>query len=179
MREGIDFETFLDKLYPKMRAIAFKLNKGLRSLDEQDLVQEEVVFLWQHFAKGDFADKTESYILQACYFYLQNFIRSSKDRVKRISLDDGEEEEAGGLEEKLSAASDSGDFVDTLDSRLIVEIIRNNGLTDREKSFLPLFAEGLTTREIGRRMGISHVRVVKIKKEIGDKCRKYLDRHIR
>ena len=172
----MEFRDFLKKLTPKLKAIAFKLNRGLSSMDEHDLFQEAVLFLWRNFATGAFRDKTDSYILQACYFYLQNYIRSSKDRFNRLCLDDTESDFSRFLEEKISGSDHSHeDFLEQLDVRLIAHVIRNNGLSDREKELLPLFAEGLTTRQIGARVGLSHVRVVKMKKEIGDKCRKYLD----
>jgi len=172
----MEFQIFLKKLTPKLKAIAYKLNRGFSSMDEQDLFQEAVLFLWNNFTKGEFDDKTESYILQGCYFYLQNYIRSSKDRFSRLCLDDNEGDCGRMLEEKISLSGHTHeDYLEQLDSRLLAYIICNNGLTDREKELLPLFAEGLTTRQIGARVGLSHVRVVKMKKEIGDKCRKYLD----
>jgi DNA-directed RNA polymerase specialized sigma subunit len=61
---------------------------------------------------------------------------------------------------------------------LLADVICNNGLTDKEKSLLPFFAQGLTTREIGGRIGISHVSIVKMRKTICEKCRKYLDLHV-
>ena len=66
-------------------------------------------------------------------------------------------------------------FLDYLNDKLLAQTISDNGLTPREKELLPLFAEGLTTREIGKRLGISHVRVVKLTSRIRVKCRKYLD----
>src|SRR5512137_1165031 len=54
------FELFLKDLTPSLKAIAFKLNRGFSSLDEQDLFQEAVMFLWEHYKAGDFGDKTRS-----------------------------------------------------------------------------------------------------------------------
>jgi len=166
------FDLFLKRLTPKLRAIAFKLNRGFSSMDQEDLFQEAVVFLWKNFNRGAFAGKTESYILQGCYFYLQNHIRTSKDRFNRVCLDDAQETV------DLPDPSHE-DFIERLNNRLLADVICNNGLTDREKRLLPLFAQGLTTRQIGARVGLSHVRVVKMKKVIGDKCRKYLDLRIK
>lgn len=176
MRANADFERFLARLSPRLKAIAFKLNRGFYSMDNQDLFQEAVIFLWKNFRRDGFSGKTDSYILQGCYFHLQNFIRLSKDRISRVSID---AETSGNPAERADIADTRYlEFFTALDARLLADIICNNGLADREKKLLPLFAEGLTTREIGSRVGISHVRVVKIKKEIGNKCRKYLDRHI-
>jgi RNA polymerase sigma factor (sigma-70 family) len=43
-------------------------------------------------------------------------------------------------------------------------------LNEREKVVFRLYLDGLTTRDIGTRLGISHVMVVKIKKKIKEKC---------
>jgi len=68
-----------------------------------------------------------------------------------------------------TAASCSG----LIYSKMLIEKINNNGLTKREKEVFNLGLEGLTTREIGGRLGISHVMVVKLKGKIRDKCEKY------
>ena len=44
-------------------------------------------------------------------------------------------------------------------------------LTDRERYVFGLYLQGLTTREIGNRLNVSHVMVVKIEKRISEKCR--------
>ena len=173
-----EFELFLKKLTPKLRGIAYKLNRGFYSLDEQDLFQEAMIFLWEGYRRGEFGDKTESYVLQGCYFHLQNHIRMCRDRINRICLD-VPAEEGRSVEERITPAGAHEDFLESLNSRLLAEVISNNGLSVREKALLPLFAEGLTTRQIGAKVGISHVRVVKMKKDIGAKCRKYLDLHVR
>ena len=58
---------------------------------------------------------------------------------------------------------------------MIVEVIQNNGLTGREKALLPFFAEGLTLRQIGKKIGVSHVAVLKIREAIRKKCLKHVD----
>ena len=53
-----------------------------------------------------------------------------------------------------------------IDRRLRAEHIGNSGLTGREREVFTRLTDGYTVREIGRRMGISHVMVLKIKKNI-------------
>jgi len=48
-------------------------------------------------------------------------------------------------------------------------------LTKREKGIVSYCADGLTMREIGKILGVSHVRVVKLMRRIRVKCDKHLD----
>ncbi|MDD4899076.1 MAG: LuxR C-terminal-related transcriptional regulator [Candidatus Omnitrophica bacterium] len=73
--------------------------------------------------------------------------------------------------EEILPAGDQRDYLDYLDSKIFVEKMQNNGLTKKEKAILPLCLEGLTTRQIGKRLGISHVMVVKLKSHIREKYR--------
>ncbi len=80
------------------------------------------------------------------------------------------------MEELLELGDNGSDeYLRKLDNRLIAETIRNNGLEPKEKQILGFYAEGLTTRQIGERLGVSHVRVVKLTAIIREKCKKYLD----
>jgi RNA polymerase sigma factor (sigma-70 family) len=171
------FEDLLKRISPKLNGITHKLNGHFTFFNEEDLFQEAIVYLWQSFCAGKLNDKTESYILQGCYFHLKNYIRTVKEKAALVSLDapvnyDGNENlgETLFLEDK-----NSSDFRDYLNSKLLAEAIQNNGLTQREKNILYFFAQGLTTRAIGKKVGISHVRVVKLKSRIKDKCKKYRD----
>jgi RNA polymerase sigma factor (sigma-70 family) len=93
-----------------------------------------------------------------------------------ISLDRIINEDGAYLEEVLFLRNGGSiNLVDRLDAKILSETIHNNGLTLREKKILSLYAEGLTTREIGEMFGVSHVRVVKIMARIRGKCRRYLD----
>jgi DNA-directed RNA polymerase specialized sigma24 family protein len=149
MNAHADFNGFLRQLSPKLKGIVFKLNRGFASLDGQDLFQEASLFLWEHFQSGDFSDKTESYILQGCYFHLQNFIRLSKDRFHRVRIETDTDDDS--CYNELIVLTDGGpeEFLDGLNSKLLAEVICNNGLTDREKAFLPFFAQGLTAGRSG------------------------------
>ena len=52
---------------------------------------------------------------------------------------------------------------------LLVQDVENV-LNKREKKVLFLSLEGLTKREIGKRLGVSHVMVMKIEKGLRTKC---------
>ena len=66
-------------------------------------------------------------------------------------------------------------YFEHLNDKLLADAIHNNGFTKREKTLLIFCAEGLTTRDIGKRLGVSHVMVVKLMSRIRAKCKKYLD----
>ncbi len=168
------FEELVQKISPKLKAITHRLNGRFTFFNDEDLYQEALIHLWVDFNQRKLDDKTDSYILQGCYFHLKNCIRIIQDKKALVSLDTLVGEDANDLEDFLPA-SDPKLYFDYLNSRALVETIRNNGLTRREKDIFNLALSGLTTREIGKKLGISHVRVVRLQKKIRGKCQKHLD----
>ena len=170
----MEFEQIVKKISPVLKRITYKLNGYCRFLSNDDLYQEALVYLWQDYSSGKLIDKTESYILQGCYFHLRNYLRKTKDKSRLVSIEAIVNEDSSSLEETMFLRDVSADnFLNVLNDRLLAETIFNNGFTTREKELLRLFADGLTTREIGSRCGVSHVRVVKMMAKIRDKCKKY------
>jgi RNA polymerase sigma factor (sigma-70 family) len=170
----MSFEVLLKKISSTLRRITYRLNGHFTFFNDEDLYQEALVHLWQDFCAGRLENKTDSYILQGCYFHLQNYIRKAKIWNIPVSLEAIINKEGVNLEESLFLKSeDAQSYYDDLNNRMLVDTIRNNGLTPREKNILSLYAEGLTTREIGKRIGVSHVRVVKLMGRIREKCSKY------
>jgi len=174
----MSFEELTKKLSPTVKRITYKLNGRYRSFSHDDLYQEALLHLWNDFNAGKLEDKTDSYILQGCYFYLKNYIRKVNERPNVISLDmavgDGEDV---SLEEilylKFATQEDCRNF---LHVKFLAEAIQNNGFSSREKRILMFLKEGLTTRDIGKRIGVSHVSVVKMVAKIRGKCKAYLDK---
>jgi RNA polymerase sigma factor (sigma-70 family) len=170
------FEKIIKRLSPKLKGIAYKLRRHFCFFNEEDLYQEALVHLWKSFKGGVLEDKTDSYILQGCYFYLKNYIRKHTKRVSFVSLySENRDKEGLSLEEVLLSEFNKAQYLDDLNDKFLAEAIQNNGLNTREKKILWFYSQGLTTREIGRHLGISHVRVVKLTKEIRKKCQRYLD----
>jgi len=170
------FEELVKRISPKLKGIAYRLNGHFSFFNEEDLYQEAMVALWQDFQDGTLNDKTDSYILQGCYFHLKNYIRKTSDKMNLLSLDSVINTEDTTLEERLSLENPERSF-DELNCKMLVERLQNNGLTQREKEVFSFCLEGLTTREIGERLGISHVRVVKIKASIRRKSNYLLDKY--
>jgi len=162
------FEELVKQISPILKRITYRLNGHFSFFNDDDLYQEALLHLWMDFQAGKLNDKTQSYILQGCYFHLKNYIRTVKVKANLISLNTLISSEDTQLEEILPV-NDYRAYFDILDSKFLVEKMQNNGLSKKEKEIIALFLRGLTVREIGRRLGISHVMVVKLKKRIKNK----------
>lgn len=172
----MQFESLVNRITPTLRRIVYKLNWQANFFNEDDLYQEAILQLWLDYQQGKLADKTDSYILQGCYFHLKNYLRKNCDKANLTSLENSINLEGGviGLCNILPREEPDSLF-ESVNCKLIIERINNNGLTKREKEVFCLALEGLTVREIALKLGISHVRVVKLKARLKDKCRKYID----
>ena len=164
------FEDYLKRLSPTLRRIAHKLNGHFSFFDDDDLVQEALAHLWISFQESRLEDKTDSYILQGCYFHLKNYLRKTLDKAKLTSMNQLIDDEGSTLEERLACKSPSAP--EDLDGRFVKEEAKRYDLTAREYKILSLSLDGMTVREIGKRIGVSHVMVVKIKQSIKMKYRK-------
>lgn len=172
----MEFERLIKRILPSLKGIAYKISFGHPVFSSDDLSQEALSFLWQRHQEGALGDKTDSYILQGCYFYLKNYLRKMRSGKTHLSLEGLAGEDGYGRKEEAFLADDSaGAFIEVLNNSLLAETIMNNGLTFKEKGLLLLYAQGLTTRQIGARAGISHVAVIKQMRKVRTKCQKYLD----
>jgi len=171
------FEDLIKKFSLKLKRITYKLNGHFAFFNHEDLYQEALLHLWLDFKQGKLTDKTDSYILQGCYFHLKNYLRKNKRKAILVSFDEVIHNEKG--EElnlnMLLSLKNSDSTLNDIHAKILLEQINNNGLTEREKEIFNLTLEGLTSRSIGRKLGISHVRVVKLQKRIRGKCKKHLD----
>jgi len=169
----MDFQTLVNRISPKLKGITHRLNGHFTFFNDEDLYQEAMSHLWIDYNGGKLFDKTDSYILQGCYFHLKNHIRKVQDKACLVSMHTliGEKEDTE-LESLLCLEDPRSCFEDT-HNKILIEEILNDGLTAREKEVFSLCLEGLTTREIGKILGISHVMVVKLRGKIKDKCQKF------
>lgn len=163
------FKELADKFRPALKRLSAK-NRFLGFIDKEDLYQEGLISLWNSFKEGRLENRTSSYIVRGCYFHIQNYIRTHKVRNNILSL---EEPIAFGEEERFCLKDIIGDenqnVLAQLNCRLIADDIMNNGLTKREKDVFKLLYTGINLRQIAKKLGISHVRVVKLKQNIRDK----------
>lgn len=167
------FEELVKRISPTLKRITHRLNGRLTFFNDEDLYQEALIHLWLDYRQGKLSDKTNSYILQGCYFYLKNYIRKTQNRPNLVSLDALINDEGTSLEEILCKENPESCF-SNIECKIFIEQIQSNGLTKREKEVLSFCLQGLTVREIGKRLGISHVRVVKVKKNLRNKLKECL-----
>lgn len=163
----MSFGRLVSKLSPTLKRITRKLNGHFSFMNDEDLFQEALIHLWSRFRAGALDDKTDSYMLQGCYFHLKNYIRKVQDSVTVLSLNVVMDEGGDQLEEILPA-HDAGSY-DQVEGVLLLEALEASGLNPRERDILFLSLEGMTTREIGKKLGISHVSVVKARSKIRER----------
>lgn len=142
-------------------------------MDENDLIQEMSIHLWKKWKKDKFKGQNESYLLQGCWFHLKNHLRVISDNVETVSLN--EPVNGGDIPLNELIVDESAFIPGQLEYKILINRIKSNGLSKREKEVFELYMEGHTLREIGEKMNISFVMVSKIQKNI---CRKYRDRFI-
>lgn len=163
------FEKLIKKLSPTIRRISHRLNGHFTFFNDDDLCQEALAHLWVLFRQNKLNDKTDSYILQGCYFHLKNYIRTSMDKASFTSIEKPIDEEGTMLHEIL--ASRKNEYLERLEDEVLHEAMIENAATEREKQALNYLLDGLTTREIGAKLGISHVSIIKLKNRLKAKCK--------
>lgn len=167
----MSFEAMVYRISPTLKRITKKLNGTHSYFDDEDLYQEALMNLWSHYKKGSLIDKTDSYILQGCYFHLRNHLRKSAEKVSLISLHEPLNKEGPALEELIMAENTVSS--ENADSMIDIDTMEQKLLTGRERQVLEFSMGGMTMREIGSKLGISHVMVLKIKNRIREKYLKY------
>lgn len=152
------FDDLVSRLNPKIMAIAHKLDGKYRVLDHEDLYQEALLYLWQKWKRNELQDKTDSFVLQGCYFHLKNYLRKMCKEVNFILFD----------VQNLPEQEEPKDYSELIRKELLYYDIFDK-LKKRERVVLELSLKNYTVREIGKILGISHVMVIKIKKRIKGK----------
>ncbi|MDD5773402.1 MAG: sigma-70 family RNA polymerase sigma factor [bacterium] len=170
----MNFDTIVERISPTLKNITYKLNGHFTFFNDDDLLQESLLHLWLEYQEGKLENKTDSYILQGCYFYLKNYLRRVNTDMKFVSIEALLDDENTSSKEILSLRDKhSENDLDNLNNKIIVENLMKS-FDKREKDVLNLIARGLTTREIGDKLDISHVAVIKITNKIRGKCGKYV-----
>ncbi|MCX8083225.1 MAG: sigma-70 family RNA polymerase sigma factor [bacterium] len=163
-RDVMEWQDIIKRIDCKIKCIVRKVEKNGLYFDRDDLYQEILLHLWLDFKEGKLDDKTDSYILQGCYFYIKNYIRKNRERFNIISI------------EEIRAQHNNWDIPENqmVDDETIIDLIEKSGIfNDRERYIIYLLLEGFTIREIGNKLGVSHVMVIKIKHRLETKLKSY------
>jgi DNA-directed RNA polymerase specialized sigma24 family protein len=139
----------------------------------EDLMQEALVHTWLNETRRP--GQTWSWYLQSCKFHLKHYLASGRsiDSLKRQSgrvQFEWDEEGDGELDGLKSTES----LFETVSARDIVACLSDR-LMGSGKSVLNCLADGLGSREIGRRLNMSHTSVIKERGRIAS-CLRRLER---
>jgi len=170
-----DFPSWLKALAPDLRRIAFRAARTNVFEDIDDTVAVMTAHLWRGWQSGFWRNKNRSYTLQSCYFHLQNHRRVMRE-TRTLSLETPIGEGDSPLSDILIDGRIWGDR--QWSAWAIADGLRNNGLTLQEKAVVEWVIEGHTTREMGKKLNVSHVRVVKIQQSIRRKWGTKVDREM-
>lgn len=164
----MDFRILLEKITPALKYIARKhLLYGF--YDEEDLYQEMCLYLWQNYANGLPIGINEAYVIKACEFHIQNFLRKGRPKAPLSSLD--KLISTGNITLGDILEDNKTNLESDIDYKLTVDEIKSIGLSDKERTVFSSLLKGYTVREIAKEMGCSHVMVIKHKKSIIKKWR--------
>jgi len=165
----MDFRILLEKITPALRYIA-RRNLLYGFYSEEDLFQEMCIYLWQNYSDGLPIGINESYVIKGCEFHLKNFLRKGRPKAMISSLDEVISSRGQTLGDILE--DEKANFRLSIEDKLTVDEIKNLGLTEKENSVISYLLKGYTVRDIAKEIGISHVMVLKHKKNITKKWRK-------
>jgi RNA polymerase sigma factor (sigma-70 family) len=166
----MEFEALYKRLSPRLKKIASFHGRRGYSFDKDDLYQEMTSNLWDKFKSGVPTGLNDTYIIKGCEFHILNYMRKEREKIQRVSMEEPLNERGDTLRETLSADSMPLDV--SVDRKMLVDHIMNNGFSKREKDVFGLLLEGYTVREAGEKLGISHVMVVKLKNRLIGKVTK-------
>jgi RNA polymerase sigma factor (sigma-70 family) len=166
----IDFQKLFKRISPILKKMAKRHNGHSGFIDADDLYQEMCMHLWNNFKAGVPDNINDGYIIKGCQFHLLNYLRKVKENIMMFSLDEPVKEGKDTLGYMLPSKQKNIDIC--VDRKLVIEHIKNNGFSKREKEVFLLLLDGYTVREIGKELGISHVMVVKFKQRIINKWQK-------
>lgn len=160
----MSIDALFGRITPELNRIARKYENYHSFLEREDLFQEMCIYLFTRFKRGVPSCFNNSYVLKGCEFFLLNFLRKNRERVKQQSLIDSQFSDSNSRNNKAPDLQQS--LEEIINRKLVVEKITNELSSVREKKLLILLLKGYTIREIGKKLNISHVMVNKIKKKM-------------
>ena len=162
------FETLFRKISPRLRVMAKGYKNRLGFINEDDFYQEMCIHLWDNFKEGVPEGINEAYIVKGCRFFILNYFRKNQNKASIISFEIPIDDKGHTLGELFPDTKES--LKNSLNRKFDIEDNKRI-LNKRENKVFSLLIDGYTVREIGERIGVSHVMVIKIKKKIVEKLR--------
>jgi RNA polymerase sigma factor (sigma-70 family) len=137
----------------------------------EDLMQEALIHLWQ--VQEQSPGQTRHWYIQNCRFRLLHYLASGRsvDSLKRRNSQVQPRDSDHDQQEFLDNIRSTDSPVDDISARDIFLSLAEV-LSEREKLVLGWLAEGHGTREIARRLNISHPMVIKHRRKIAALARK-------
>lgn len=166
----MSFNILFNRLSPRLKRVAKVYRKRGLHIEEDDLYQEMSIYLWENYKNGVPTHINDAYIIRGCEFHILNYIRKKRGKVFTLSLDDSIDDLGNTLKEIIPDNRES--LVRELERRLLYKRLSNVDLTKKEEEVLSLLKRGHTVREAAKKLDISHVMVVKHKKNIIKKYQK-------
>ena len=158
------FNAVLQRISSRLKAIAHKYTGYCMFIDNDDLFQETSLHLWDRYQKGEIAGKNDAYLVQSCKFHILNYLRKNKPGVLLVSMDELMSDDGDTLKDTIPDIK-AQPIASTVSDEMQVAEIRDSSASDKETTIMKLLEEGHTVREIGKKLGISHVMVIKYKKK--------------
>ena len=154
-----------------VRRIVFKFT-GDPTLQD-DLTQEALVHLW--LREQECPGQTQSWYLQSCRFFLQNFMRQGRsvDSAKHFRFACMSAELEVSIEKSDSDGSLAHASVHALVSTREILALLSKWLTPTERLILFCLADGLGARDIASRLKMSHTSVIRHRRRIATLALKF------
>jgi RNA polymerase sigma factor (sigma-70 family) len=132
----------------------------------EDLMQEALVHLWLREAR--YPGQKRSWYLQSCKFHLQHYLKMGRsvDSVKRRAGQIPLLQDEDGETPLLERTSGSEQCIFSQISARELLTLLSKWLTPRERVILDCLADGLSAREIARKLHITHPTAVKSRRKI-------------
>lgn len=167
----MEFKLLCEKLEPRLRRLAREHDYHGSFINEDDLYQEMCLYLWSRYPDGLPPHINENYALKGCEFHIHNYIRTKRVKAHMVSIDQPLNEDGDVLGDILPAEQESLDDIANKDLAIdeIKKLARSN---KKGKAVFMLMIEGRTARETGKLLGISHVMVLKHKKNLITRMKK-------
>jgi RNA polymerase sigma factor (sigma-70 family) len=137
----------------------------------EDLMQEALIHLWQ--VQEQNPGQTKNWYLQNCRFHLLHYLAlgrsvdSPKRRASQVHPADQNDDHSDWLDH----FEGTNTVLQDVSARDILASL-SRCLSAREMSILQWLSDGLGTREIAKRLGISHPMVIKHRRKIATLARK-------